>query len=160
MYDPITIANFFINQSLADGYQLTPMKLVKLTYIAHGWHLAFKEKPLLSEGVQAWKFGPVVPTVYHTYKEFGRNQIPRLKPVISIFDQPIRDDSDEWKILKGVWNNYKHLTGANLSTMTHQSGTPWDTITKQHKGHPLPHNLIIPNDMIQKHYQELKKQRA
>jgi uncharacterized phage-associated protein len=158
MYDPLAIATFFINRSLSTGIQLTPMKLVKLSYIAHGWYLAFKEEPLLSEGVQAWKFGPVVPTVYHAYKEFGKDQILRVKTVGLGTHLDITPHSDEWNILERVWNAYKDFTGVELSTMTHQPGTPWDTINKQFNG-DLPSNAIIPNDIIKKHYKELRNVR-
>jgi uncharacterized phage-associated protein len=80
MYDAIAIANYFIEKSLATGKRLTPMQLVKLVYIAHGWYLARTGKPLLADAVQAWQFGPVIPTLYHEFKQFRDGQITRKGP--------------------------------------------------------------------------------
>ena len=39
------IANFFIDRYGRHG--ITPLKLQKLIYVAHGWHLALLDKPLV-----------------------------------------------------------------------------------------------------------------
>lgn len=59
MYNPITIANYFIKKYQEDD-KLTPMKLIKLTYIAYGWYLALRNgEKLVSEKPQAWDLGPI-----------------------------------------------------------------------------------------------------
>ncbi|MCY4000360.1 MAG: DUF4065 domain-containing protein, partial [Bacteroidetes bacterium] len=57
------------------GRNLTPMQLIKLSYIAHGWTLGISGEPLFNDTVEAWRYGPVVPDIYHTYKEFGHSPI-------------------------------------------------------------------------------------
>ncbi|QLH42366.1 MAG: DUF4065 domain-containing protein [Coxiellaceae bacterium] len=54
------------------------MKLAKLIYVAHGWSLALNDVPLIDEAVQAWKFGPVIESVYHEFKHFGNDVINSL----------------------------------------------------------------------------------
>ena len=39
------------------------VKVQKLLYYCHGWHLAFTGNPMFSERVEAWELGPVVPAV-------------------------------------------------------------------------------------------------
>lgn len=57
------IANFFIDRHKRHG--ISPLKLQKLIYMAHGWHLALLDKPLVEdEAPEAWKFGPVFASVY------------------------------------------------------------------------------------------------
>ena len=58
-----------------DGRSLTPMQLIKLSYIAHGWTLAILDNPLFKDIVEAWRYGPVVPDIYHRYKKFGYSRI-------------------------------------------------------------------------------------
>ena len=36
MYPSLVVSNFFINKSIEEGVELTPMKLLKLVYITHG----------------------------------------------------------------------------------------------------------------------------
>jgi uncharacterized phage-associated protein len=59
-YPAAAIANEFIKVAKRNGVLLTPMKLQKLVYFAHGWYLALLGKPLINEPVEAWKFGPVI----------------------------------------------------------------------------------------------------
>jgi len=40
---------------------LTPMQVLKLAYIAHGWQLGLHGRPLINEPVEAWKYGPDLP---------------------------------------------------------------------------------------------------
>ena len=75
MYDAAAIGNEFIRLAAAHGRRITPMQAIKLTYIAHGWHLAMTGRPLLRDQVQAWKFGPVLPELYHALKAYGNGPI-------------------------------------------------------------------------------------
>ena len=48
----------------------TPMHMIKLVYLSHGWMLGLRERSLINEAVEAWRYGPVVPSVYHRFKSF------------------------------------------------------------------------------------------
>jgi|GEM_PF-5349088 len=37
-YSPSVIANYFLDRASKEGRAVTPMQLLKLVYIAHGWH--------------------------------------------------------------------------------------------------------------------------
>ncbi len=47
------------------------MKLLKITYIAHGFYLGMKQRSLFENNVQAWQYGAVIPDLYHVIKRFG-----------------------------------------------------------------------------------------
>ena len=78
MEHPIAIANYFIKKPFEDGTELTPMKLLKLVYAAHGWHLDLAGEPLIGERVEPWKYGPVVPSAYDEFKDYGDRNITKL----------------------------------------------------------------------------------
>lgn len=61
MYDVLTVADTILKIAKSKGKALTPMQLVKLTYIAHGWSLALHEKGLFKNKIEAWQYGPVIP---------------------------------------------------------------------------------------------------
>ena len=128
------------------------MKMVKMVYIAHGWVLCFTEKPLLFERVQAWKYGPVVPNVYHEFKRFEDSPVPfamaDFLPSLNVDDEKVMD------VLGGVWNGYKGFTGIQLSTMTHQPDTPWYQ-TWYACGGKDSRGTIIDNQLIRQHYCEM-----
>ena len=75
-FDAKAIANFLLALDEM-GHALTPMKLQKLVYFSHGWHLAMLNSALIDENVEAWAFGPVIPSLYHEFKEFGNSPIDR-----------------------------------------------------------------------------------
>lgn len=71
-----TAAKFFImlaNQR--DDDFITNLKLNKLLYYAQGAYLARTGRPLFNEQIEAWAYGPVVPSIYRKYKVCGKNPI-------------------------------------------------------------------------------------
>lgn len=72
---PLLVADYLVARS---GGRLTPLQVIKLTYIAHGYSLAINGEPLVDEAVEAWRHGPVVPSVYHRAKRCGGGRIGRL----------------------------------------------------------------------------------
>jgi len=142
---PFAVANYFIQKAAADGGQLTPMKLIKLVYIAHGWYLALTGKPLIREPVEAWKFGPVIESLYHAFKRYGNGAIPAAAAT----DAAIKgDDAEEIKkVLDKVWDSYAKYSAVQLSTLTHQPETPW-----RKSFDPTSFYTVIPDALIKEHY--------
>jgi len=124
------------------------MKLIKLVYIAHGWSLALLKRPLISETVQAWKYGPVIESLYHGFKHRADSEIPKSEaqslPVVDI-------DPESVTLLEKVWDKYGGLTGLHLSALTHQPGTPWYQIWEQDGGKDMK-GSEIPNVKIEEFY--------
>ena len=72
----ITVANFFVRKGIEEQDSgMTPMKVLKLSYIAYGWYLALYDSQLFNEPIQAWQYGPVIPSVYRAFKEYGNGRI-------------------------------------------------------------------------------------
>lgn len=136
----LAVANYFINRSRTDGLQgsMTPMKLLKLVYYAHSWYVTIKNKPLLREPVEAWKYGPVVPKIYEEFSRF------KASPVEDVgrddngneikFSATWGKDEENEKILSAVWDKYKNLTGTQLSALSHRPSEPWYKL-KSEKGY-------------------------
>lgn len=154
MKTSLEIANYFIEKSLETGEELTPMKLNKMVYIAHGWYLALADQPLINEAAQAWKYGPVVPSVYRRFKSYGGSQITSLEPADDMITIPQVRDAELQQFLQRIWEVYGHLSGLQLSSLTHQEGTPWSNTRDQTGNSKDNGGAIIPNDLIKKHYKE------
>ncbi len=153
MYSSYQIANFFIRASHKSGQELTPMKLIKLCYIAHGWHLAYYNEELLDEVVYAWKYGPVIDSVYQEFRHYRNSQITELyKGAPGSNGYPMPDEKIK-PFLDAIWNAYGKYDGIALSSMTHQPNTPWDIVWNKNGGHSRKY-AIIPNDLIKSHYIE------
>lgn len=155
MYKSIQIANYFISKRLATGLDLTPMKLVKLCYISHGWYCGFYSKPLLNEVICAWKYGPVIQSVYNLFRVYGNGQIDQIQQA-NFFDEtgnfPMPGKEIE-PFLDAIWNSYGQFNGIKLSAITHQPGTPWYRVWNNEDGKGK-HETVIPNDYIMEYYKQ------
>ncbi|MEI4968855.1 Panacea domain-containing protein [Aeromonas caviae] len=152
-YHPVDVAWKIISIASQKNIYLTHMQLQKLTYIAHGLSLAGYNEPLLNQPVSAWKFGPVIPSLYHAFKGYRSGLIP---PKPSSISMPQNDE----KLLEVVVNTYGKLSGVQLSELTHRSGTPWEQVWNRNGGCNMD-NAVISDDLIKNYYQAmLKNQRC
>jgi uncharacterized phage-associated protein len=153
-YSPKSIANFFIELAASKGESISPMKLQKLVYYAHGWYAGYTKTPLINETIEAWQYGPVISSLYHEFKQFGSNAIKskatdfdsasfNIIEVQTPAEEPIR------KFLTNVWDSYGKYTAIKLSEMTHAAGSPWEMTWKSSGG---VKGVDIPLDMIADHF--------
>ena len=153
-YNPITIANHFIGLS-KDG--LTLMQLLKLSYISHGFTLALLDRPLADEYAEAWKFGPVFPSIYHESKFKKPGLIKNKAQTANMETNSLEDflsnfDNDEKEIMEFTYRKYGKLDGWQLSAITHAEGTPWYDAWKEGK---YIRGFSIRNELIQEYYKNL-----
>jgi len=143
-YSAKIIANYFIDLACQENREITPMKLIKLIYIAHAWHLVVTDTRLLREAdqIEAWRYGPVIRSIYDEFKQFGGNTITTLAAVDVNEKKCFDEDKDTKEILNAVWEKYKQNTGLELSTLTHKKGTPWYQYYKQGQGDFINDQLI------------------
>lgn len=146
--DAISIANWFITKGNSDNVDITLLKLVKLVYIAHGYILALLEESYINpmyDRVEAWKFGPVIPSVYHTFKHNRDNCIKNKESICTInnnsdklefFIPKVKDNIVQ--ILNFVWNRYGSKTPSELVSILHRKGTPWEYYYKKGKNNEIP----------------------
>jgi uncharacterized phage-associated protein len=146
-FSPIKVANEFVRLAQQQGGpSLTPLQLIKLTYMAHGWSFVFLEEPLLNEPVQAWQYGPVLPSLYYAVRHYRASPVADVVPGDSD-PQPLSDRARE--LIAAVYQRYRHLSGTQLSAMTHMANTPWSQAW-----HERGQNSVIPNNAIADHYRE------
>jgi uncharacterized phage-associated protein len=149
------VANEFIRLAQADGRALTPLQLIKLVYIAHGWMLALHQRPLIGDRIEAWKYGPVIPSLYHDLKRYGGGSVKEPVSTFLHFRSVPELDEDESDLVSQVYKAYGKRTGIQLSALTHQPGTPWADTWK-----PNFLGLAISNDLIADHYRQLANDRG
>lgn len=152
-YTPQHVANFFLEQAEREEIPLTQLKLMKLVYIAYGWYLAITGERLFAEDIQAWKHGPVIPSLYHEFKHFGSRPIDERATsldwdtgAITIPSIPLSDETTV-KILSLVWDAYKRFSGSALVRKTHETGSPWAEAYREGE-----RNIIIDPALIKSHY--------
>lgn len=147
-YNPVQIAWKILDLAKKHKLSITHMQLQKLVYIAHGYCLAALGRPLISEQVTAWKYGPVIPTIYQEFKRFGGSVIaPSIHHCYQLLN------ADEEQLLDSVVQAYGALSGVQLSELTHRPGSPWFKVWNS-DGHNRD-NAVIPNFVIKEQYERL-----
>ncbi len=115
------VADYFLyldEESNGDG--ISNLKLQKLVYYAQGFFSALNDgKPLFPDMIRAWQHGPVIPDLYHKYKEYGKNPIPT--PLDFSTDKVTADEAE---IIEEVFEVFGQFSAWKLRNMTHEEA-PW-----------------------------------
>lgn len=143
----ISVAHFILADTEARGYSATPMKLLKMAFLAHGWTLGIYGVPLISEQAEAWEHGPVFPTLYHAIKHrrLEAVQLADLRAGANEVFEP-----EEAKVMNHTVTRYGSSSATYLSTLTHARSSPWEITYR--KG---VRNRRIPNELIEFYYEQL-----
>lgn len=128
MLKALDVANFFVD--LANNTVdecMTNLRINKLLYFAQAWSLVRFNKPLFEEDIQAWDYGPVIPSVYHTFKPCGSD---RIKDIAT--DYPLEAFLPEQiELLLDVARHYGQYSSPKLIDMTHEKGSPWQEVYEE-----------------------------
>lgn len=165
-YSAASIANLFLNLGFKEKKPISPMQIQKLIYLAHGYYLyRHNGEPLINEVFQAWRFGPVLSSIYFDCRHFGRTGIKQflLDDFDSVDDRdnpypidprprpaPLPDNKEVKKIVDFVWRTYGKYDPIRLSQWTHEKEGPWDKITKG--GSDILRNKEVPNEEIHDYF--------
>lgn len=154
----LAVANRFLEMARKNKRELTPMHLQKLVYIAHGWSLAINGHPLTRDRIEAWPWGPVYPDLYDALKRYGPNSVNDMihENNWAIFEHIkgdiVREDFDpeDESVIQAVFKSYGDLHAFQLSALTHNDGTPWDTVMKKEGD-----RASIPDKLIEDHFRKI-----
>ncbi len=89
MNKALDVARYIINTSNDKGYDITNLRLQKILYFVQ-MEFVIRGKVCFGDKMEAWDYGPVVPTVYNRFKYNGASNIDKIEYCY--------DDSD------GLWN--------------------------------------------------------
>lgn len=163
-FPSIAVANEFVALARTAGKPLTPLQLQKLLYYAHGWSLALFDRPLLNEQIEAWKYGPVVPSVYKAFKRYGNQPIqdpatifsPELgERIAPRMPHDINDADTARQLIARVFKLYGHIDGLQLSAMAHAPDTPWSEIYQKYGGE-IPEGTDIPKEALIRYFNKIR----
>lgn len=111
---------------------ITNLKLNKLVYFCQVESLRESGQPLFSDGIEAWRFGPVEPAAYRRYRGFGRDEIPTNGV------DPTHLDARASRLVESVARTYGSLDAYDLVDLTHRAGGAWSRAYRDGAKSPLP----------------------
>lgn len=115
------VAKYILSVAYRNGDVITNLKLQKLLYYAQAWYMVNNNSEILFEDeIQAWRFGPVVPSVYEKMKRFKYNPISMK---LSEKDYETLDKKQK-DFIEDFCNYFLHFSATELVSMTHNE-TPW-----------------------------------
>lgn len=113
MANALDVAQYILDQR----GPMTTMKLQKLCYYSQGWSLAWDEVPIFRNRIEAWANGPVVRDLYRAHRGEFRVSAINAGDASNLTE-------DEQDTVDAVLEGYGHLSGQQLSDLTH-SEDPW-----------------------------------
>ena len=126
MSTPLFLSNNFVMKALQEKISLSPMKLQKLIYFTYRDYLQSTDNQLFSEPISAWKFGPVVESVYNHFKPFGSRSINKFYKNSAGEVCVLAESSEVFgNVIRLIWGKYRTFSGIYLSGLTHKPGTAW-----------------------------------
>lgn len=106
---------------------ITNLKLQKILYYIEGYYMARYGYSLYPALIEAWRFGPVLPSVYYEYAIFGAESIilspAEEEEAIEAFDRNVIDDEKK-ELINSVIRQKMDMDVWQLVDATHKE-EPW-----------------------------------
>ncbi len=154
-----TLKGLDVARYILSKVKCTHLKLEKLVYLCFADYLCKYDKELFEDEIYAYKYGPVVDSVYEKYKGSGYKEIEQEEIDIDIdstgiMEMPSRsrilfveDGIEKIKSIDETLEKYGDFSAGDLVDLTHKKHTPWDMT-----GRGKEQYGIIKNDIIKKYH--------
>jgi len=76
MVTALDVSKLFLLFANKNGDLITNLKMQKLLYYAQAWYLVNYNRRLFGDNIEAWEFGPVIPSIYRKYSKYKASPIP------------------------------------------------------------------------------------
>ena len=136
MYSALDLSRYIVSKCISDGHPITNLQLQKILYFIQRDYLEHGKKAFY-DGIEAWKFGPVVPAVYYHYCGFG------AMPISNSFKTAPIDNRDK-ACIDPIIESKRVLKPWDLVGDTHKSNGAWAQTFQKGAGN----HEIIPTELI------------
>lgn len=127
-----SVANYVIAYGMKIGHPVNNLQLQKILYYIQVHFLKKKGIPFFKEEIEAWQFGPVIPTVYYQYAAFGPAPITMFKT------QKIDLEQEEKKDLEQIVKEKAILSLLEIVADTNKKWKAWDMYYKVNERNIIP----------------------
>jgi len=152
MVTALNVANNILQRAFADDINVTPMKLQKLIYCIYKEYLKKTGYSLFEEDFEAWKYGPVIPSVYQMFKDRGSNRINNYADANKGIYKAVNENNKApfKQIVDKIWSIYKDYNGIVISSFTYGKNTAWRNAVKERRNQLLVSDIKSEEDYVGK----------
>lgn len=122
MTTALNVANYVISNYGRKMY-LSNLRLNKLLYYIQVSSLRNNNTPLFDDVIEAWQFGPVIPSVYRTYKVYGKGRIEFSSHAPKL-------TKEEEDLIDRAMAKYGWLYPIDILRFSHRDGGAWKNVYK------------------------------
>lgn len=151
----LDVANYILSK-----IKCTHLSLEKLVYFAYADYLCSHKEKLFEDEIYAFTHGPVIESVYKTYKKSGYDYVQPIncESNDSYLSSSVKELPAKSRILfalNGVeklqsidktLEKYGHFSSSTLVGLTHREGSPWSNVDSSKT------YQIITDEMIKKYH--------
>ena len=132
LYAAKEVADYVVSKCINDGCPVSNLQLQKILYFLQVGSFHAGRGTAFGDEMEAWQFGPVVPSVYYRYGRYGAMPITEAYSTVNISeeDRAIFDPIIEEKRSMPPWE---------LVVDSHREGGPWErNYGGRSKRNPIP----------------------
>jgi len=123
MYQSLNISKYLLSkvnierfEEIGDG--ISNLKMQKLLFYIQKTYFSVFKKAFFHEDIEAWRYGPVTPVIYHRFKKYNSNNIDIIEESEFIKSkEPL--NFDDLLVIDFVWDKYAKYSAGTLVDMTH-----------------------------------------
>ena len=160
-------AKYIIAFSDSKGDLITNKKLQKLLYYIQAWNLAVFDSPLFNEEPQAWRHGPVYPSVYKVFKQCGTQPVSLKEEyerttldgeeLMKLISEENQLTPEQAGLIEEVMTKYGTQSAFALEILSHRE-RPWLDARKGLDDFDASEELIT-HDAMRAYYGSLRKKK-
>lgn len=123
-YDSVRVADTLLKIAEQERIAITPLTLEKLLYIAHGWHWAIYDKPLVKEYIQVGDYAPVIDNVKTALPVFIEPDAPIYRRYFRYFSTKGLKSKSE-ALIRKVLKEYGRFRNSQLRYIITLENSPY-----------------------------------
>lgn len=138
-YNALRIALYVIKRYMERAAEISNLKLQKVLYFIQKDFLYIRKNPCFKDRIEAWRYGPVVPSVYNIFSASGSSGIKLYSLLNDNFDDI---ENRDIQLLNKIIDSDLNTDVWEMVRRTHQVGGAWDIVFNQKKERVIPLDLI------------------
>ena len=151
-YDARAVTNALLDIADSENIELDNLAINKILFFCHSDSLIERQHGLIELTFEAWKYGPVLPVIYHQFKKHGSKKITSRATKLcrstgNDIEVTYTEICESLPFLEVCLKRYGTLSSSALVSLSHLPGEPWDLVWNSRISNH--HGMKISDELIQ-----------